>query len=83
MYKIGNQFILLNQVFAISDMVFFDGCTIYVYIHSNNGVKVEVKFKAIPEDNCSVHGPTRETFIQRTRKEIDLLISEVENINKN
>jgi hypothetical protein len=82
MYKIGNQFILLHEVFAISDMSYYDGCTINIYIHSNNGAKVEVKFKAIKSDNCSVGGGVPESFIERTKKEIDLFISEVEKINK-
>lgn len=82
MYKIGNQYILLRDVFAISDMLYFDGCTIHIYVHSINGAKIEVKFKAIREDNCSTNGSVRESFIERTRNEIDLLISEVEKINK-
>lgn len=82
MYKIGNQYILLRDVFAISDMLYFDGCTIHIYVHSKNGAKVEVKFKSRKEDNCNTDGPTRESFIERTRNEIDLLISEVEKIKK-
>lgn len=82
MYKIGNQIILLREVFAVSDLSYYDGCTIFVYIHSLNGAKVEVKFKAIKDDNCSVGGTVPETFIERTKKEVDQLISEVEKIHK-
>jgi hypothetical protein len=82
MYKIGNQSILLRKVFAVGDMLYFDGCTIYVYVHSDNGAKVQITFKAIKEDDCSISGPTCETFIARTRKEIDFLILEIEQINK-
>lgn len=75
MYKIGNQIISLKKVFSVGEIIYFDGCTILLYIHSAEGAKVEVKFKAKHADNCSISGPVPDSFINRTNEEIDQLIN--------
>jgi hypothetical protein len=82
MYKIGNQFISLKDVFSISEISFWDGCTSLVYIKSKQGAETKVTFKAIKEDNCTIMGGVPQGFIDRTKKEIELLLSELQKVNK-
>lgn len=82
MYKIGDQAILIKEIFSIGNMLYWDGCTIRIEIYSKNGAKVRVEFKALDCDNCKFDGGTPKSFIERTIKEVDLLIQEVEKNQK-
>lgn len=81
MYKIGNQFIILKEVFAVSEPVIRDGCTMYAYIYSTGGAKVEVLFKSLESDNCKADGYCAQTFIDRTNNlvyQLEKLITQIE-----
>lgn len=82
MYKIGNYKIVLKEVFAVSEAKIRDGCTMEVDIHSIGGAKVTAIFKSLESDNCRVDGYCAVSFIKRTNDEVDLLVIELELLNK-
>jgi hypothetical protein len=82
MHKIGDQFVLLTEIFSIGGFLYFDGCTIYVYICSKHGALLKVIFKAISSDNCSANSATPQSLIDRTKTEIQVLISAIEQLHK-
>lgn len=82
MYKIGNQKIVLKEVFAVSETKISDGCTMQVDIHSIGGAKVTAVFKSLESDNCRADGYCSPDFRKRTNDEVDLLIIELELISK-
>lgn len=82
MYKIGNQKIILKEVFSVSEPVICDGCTMEATIHSTGGAKVIAVFKSLESDNCRADGYCAVSFIKRTNDEVDILVMELELLNK-
>lgn len=81
MYKIGDQRILLKEIFSIERPVFdADKNIMYVNIYSKSGAKVRAEFFPLKTDDCSTIGAPCKIFRDRSIKEIELLIKEVEKL---
>lgn len=77
MYKIGDQYISLRDIFSISDLSFYSGSVIYVQICSKQGAKTRVEFRARNEDEARMDGPVPDSFKRWVNSEIQLLLTEL------